>query len=174
VRKGACIGAATILQPWTLRLILNAAALAAASPTLLFRPCWCVYSKTRRTLPPLAPLLKQPKRQFLCLHTKNMQTVFTSCLRCSHHFFGVHIVSCCTSRDPLRDEIREVGRGLSLTDTQTDRYVRLCSRRRLCARRSSRRTESSFDLVELRLRCSRHCSKTQLSLQLTRCTQTGI
>jgi hypothetical protein len=27
VREGACIGAATILQPWTLRLILNAAAL---------------------------------------------------------------------------------------------------------------------------------------------------
>jgi hypothetical protein len=51
---------------------------------------WCVYSKTRRTLPPLAPLLKQPKRQFLCSHTKNMQTVFTSCLRCSHHFTGVH------------------------------------------------------------------------------------
>jgi hypothetical protein len=38
VREGACIGAATMLQPWTLRLILNAAALAAASPTLLFRP----------------------------------------------------------------------------------------------------------------------------------------
>jgi hypothetical protein len=35
VREGACIGAATTLQPWTLRLILNAAALAAASPTLL-------------------------------------------------------------------------------------------------------------------------------------------
>jgi hypothetical protein len=32
VREGACIGAATILQPWTLRLNLNAAALAAASP----------------------------------------------------------------------------------------------------------------------------------------------
>jgi hypothetical protein len=38
VREGACIGAATMLQPWILRLILNAAALAAASPTLLFRP----------------------------------------------------------------------------------------------------------------------------------------
>jgi hypothetical protein len=38
VREGACIGAATMLQPWTLRLILNAAALAAASPTLLSRP----------------------------------------------------------------------------------------------------------------------------------------
>jgi hypothetical protein len=35
VREGACIGAATILQPWTLKLILNAAALAAASPTSL-------------------------------------------------------------------------------------------------------------------------------------------
>ena len=40
MRGGACIGAATMLQPWTLRLILNAAALAAASPTLLFR---CVF-----------------------------------------------------------------------------------------------------------------------------------
>jgi len=38
VREGACIGAAMMLQPWTLRLILNAAALAATSPTLLFRP----------------------------------------------------------------------------------------------------------------------------------------
>jgi hypothetical protein len=38
VREGACMGAATILHPWTLRLILNAAALAAASQTLLFRP----------------------------------------------------------------------------------------------------------------------------------------
>ncbi len=28
VREGACIGAATMIQPWTLRLILNAAALA--------------------------------------------------------------------------------------------------------------------------------------------------
>ena len=40
MQEGACIGAATMLQPWTLRLILNAAALAAASPTLLFRPWW--------------------------------------------------------------------------------------------------------------------------------------
>jgi hypothetical protein len=40
-------------------------------------------------------------------------------------------------RDPLRDEIREVGRGLSLADTQTGRYVRLYSRRRLCARRDA-------------------------------------
>ena len=38
VREGACIGGATMLQPWTLRLIRNAAALATASPTLLFRP----------------------------------------------------------------------------------------------------------------------------------------
>jgi hypothetical protein len=37
-------------------------------------------------------------------------------------------------RDPLRDKIREVGRGLSLADTQTARYGRLYSRRRLCAR----------------------------------------
>ena len=35
-RREACIGAATMLKPWTLRLILNAAALAAASPTLHF------------------------------------------------------------------------------------------------------------------------------------------
>ena len=40
-----------------------------------------------------------------------------------------------TRRYPLRDKIREVGRGLSLADTQTGRYVRLYSRRRLCARR---------------------------------------
>jgi len=38
VREGACIGGATMLQTWTLRLIRNAAALATASPTLLFRP----------------------------------------------------------------------------------------------------------------------------------------
>ena len=40
-------------------------------------------------------------------------------------------------RDPLRDKIREVGRGLSLADTQTGRYGRLYSRRRLCARRGA-------------------------------------
>ena len=57
-------------------------------------------------------------------------------------------LACCTSRDPLRDEIREVGRGLSLADTQQGHYVRLYSRRRLCARRSAD-AESSFDLVEL-------------------------
>jgi len=38
VREGACIGGATMPQPWTLRFTRNAAALAAASPTLLFRP----------------------------------------------------------------------------------------------------------------------------------------
>ena len=40
-------------------------------------------------------------------------------------------------RDPLRDEIRKVGRGLSLADSQTGRYGRLYSRRRLCARRGA-------------------------------------
>jgi hypothetical protein len=35
-QEGACTGAATMPQTKTLRLILNAAALAAASPTLLF------------------------------------------------------------------------------------------------------------------------------------------
>jgi hypothetical protein len=35
-REGACTGAATMPHPSTLRLILNAAVLAAASPTLLF------------------------------------------------------------------------------------------------------------------------------------------
>ena len=34
VQEGACIGVATMPQPWTLRLTLNAAALAATSPTL--------------------------------------------------------------------------------------------------------------------------------------------
>ena len=49
-------------------------------------------------------------------------------------------------RDPLRDKIREVGRGLSLADTQTGRYGRLYSRRRLCARRGAdaRRSSESF------------------------------
>jgi hypothetical protein len=51
-------------------------------------------------------------------------------------------------RDPLRDEIREEGRRLSLEDTQPGCYGRLYSRRRLCARRSAD-AESSFDLVEL-------------------------
>jgi len=36
-REGACTGAATMPQPWILKLILNAAALEAASPVLLFR-----------------------------------------------------------------------------------------------------------------------------------------
>jgi hypothetical protein len=36
--------------------------------------------------------------------------------------------ACCTSRDPLQDDISEVGRGLSLADTQTGRYGRLYSR----------------------------------------------
>jgi hypothetical protein len=40
-------------------------------------------------------------------------------------------------RDPLRDEIREVGRGFSLADTQTGCYRRFYSRRRLCARRGT-------------------------------------
>jgi hypothetical protein len=40
-------------------------------------------------------------------------------------------------RDPLRDEMREVGRRLSLEDTLTGRYGRLYSRRRLCARRGA-------------------------------------
>jgi hypothetical protein len=40
-------------------------------------------------------------------------------------------------RDPLRDEIHKVGRGLSLADTQTGRYGRLYSRQRLCARRGA-------------------------------------
>jgi len=32
VREGACIGGATMLQPWTLRLTRNAAAALAAGP----------------------------------------------------------------------------------------------------------------------------------------------
>ncbi len=38
VREGACIGGATMIQPWTLRLTRNVAALTTVSPTLLFRP----------------------------------------------------------------------------------------------------------------------------------------
>jgi hypothetical protein len=52
-------------------------------------------------------------------------------------------------RDPLRDEIREVGRGLSLADTQTGRYGRLYSRRRLCARRGAASRLLLRILVEL-------------------------
>ncbi len=40
-------------------------------------------------------------------------------------------------------EIREVGRGLSLADTQTGSYGRLYTKQWLCARRSSRRTALS-------------------------------
>ena len=77
--------------------------------------------------------------------------------------------ACCTSRDPLRDEIREVGRWLSLADTQTGRYVRFYSRRRLCARRSSRRTaqDPPSTFQRLRLRCFKYSSRTQLSKQLS-------
>jgi hypothetical protein len=39
-REGACTGAATMPQPSTLRLIRNAAALAAASPTWIFSGWW--------------------------------------------------------------------------------------------------------------------------------------
>jgi len=35
VREGACIGAATMLQPWTLRLILNAAVSSVPVPCFL-------------------------------------------------------------------------------------------------------------------------------------------
>jgi hypothetical protein len=38
-REGACTGAATLPRPSTLRLIRNAADLAASSPTLLFNDC---------------------------------------------------------------------------------------------------------------------------------------
>ena len=44
-------------------------------------------------------------------------------------------------RDPLRDKCTtryaKLEGGLSLADTQTGRYGRLCSRRRLCARRGA-------------------------------------
>ena len=64
---------------------------------------------------------------------------------CSSHYTLNVQQACCTLRDPFRDEISEVGRGLSLADTQTGRYVRLYSRRRLGARRSSRRTSAPLD-----------------------------
>ena len=66
-------------------------------------------------------------------------------------------------RDPLRDKIREVGRGLSLADTQTGRYGRLYSRRRLRARRGAdalgRRSSDPFlDFQQLlRLLLSGQC-----------------
>ena len=57
-------------------------------------------------------------------------------------------------RNPLWDKIREVGRGLSLADTRTGRYVRLYSRRRLCARRDAdalgrRSSDPSLDFQQL-------------------------
>ena len=41
------------------------------------------------------------------------------------------------TRSAPGQDIREVGRGLSLADTQTGRYGRLYSGRRLCARRGA-------------------------------------
>jgi len=57
-------------------------------------------------------------------------------------------------RDPLRDKIREVGRGLSLADTQTGCCGQLYSRRRLCARRDAdalgrRSSDPSLDFQQL-------------------------
>ncbi len=89
---------------------------------------------------------------------------------CSSHYTLNVQQACCTLRDPFRDEISEVGRGLSLADTQTGQYVRLYSRRRLCTRCRAA-AESSFDLVELvRLRCSKTFFQNTivlLSLQLS-------
>ena len=55
---------------------------------------WCVYSKPGEPCRLWPPLLKQPKRQFLCSHTKKhangvhiISPVFTSFLRCSHRFW---------------------------------------------------------------------------------------
>ena len=62
-------------------------------------------------------------------------------------------LSCCCTGS-ARTEIREVGRGLSLADTQTGRYGRLHSRRRLCARRSSRRRALHWILARPPSRCS--------------------
>ena len=45
---------------------------------------------------------------------------------CSSHCTLSVQQACCTSRDPLRDEIREVGRGISLADTQTLRRAAMC------------------------------------------------
>ena len=51
--------------------------------------------------------------------------------------------SCALARSA--DKRREVGKGLSLADTQTGRYVQLYSRRLLGASRSSRRTSAPLD-----------------------------
>jgi hypothetical protein len=54
---------------------------------------WCVYSKPAEPCRLWPPLLKQPKRQFLCSHTKKhangvhiISPMFTSFSRCSHRF----------------------------------------------------------------------------------------
>ena len=86
-----------------------------------------------------APCLAQETRK-----RKDLQLALHA-LACSSRCTFSAQQACCTSRDPLRDEIREVGRRLSLADTQTGRYGRLYSRRRLCARRGSRRTSAPPD-----------------------------
>ena len=63
-------------------------------------------------------------------------------------------------------EIREVGRGLSLADTQTGRYGRLHSRRRLCAKHSSRRTALHSILAWPPSRCSRNIQGFQNTIVL--------
>ena len=86
-----------------------------------------------------APCLAQETRK-----RKDLQLALHALACSSRCTFSVQ-QACCTSRDPLRDEIREVGRRLSLADTQAGRYGRLYSRRRLCARRGSRRTSAPPD-----------------------------
>ena len=78
------------------------------------------------------------------MHTMSVHASYLSCTqgdteaqRPAARTARSRLQACCTNRDPLRDKIREVGRGLSLADSQTGRYVRLYSRRRLCARRGA-------------------------------------
>jgi hypothetical protein len=73
------------------------------------RPWLVRVFQTRRTLPPPATFFEK-KLPFRLL--QNMTTVFTSYLRCSHHFSGVHIVSAGSEppdRSVYREEVPRVG-----------------------------------------------------------------
>jgi hypothetical protein len=74
----------------------------------------------------------------MCRSTDGVRAYLHSSMELMHSRCTLSVQqACCTKRDPLRDEIREVGRGLLLADTQTGRYVRLYSRRRSSARRGA-------------------------------------
>ena len=82
--------------------------------------------------------------------TADVQALLQLQLNCCHT--GSSTAAACYLKGlSAETEIHEVGRRLSLADTQTSRYGRLYSRRRLCARRSSRRTALHWSLLDFLL-----------------------